>query len=373
MGENEDDYTYHAWLWSGALLLLGEVAGARQRNELIIRDLVNRHFVITGASKGGLGYEASLLLVNRGATVTIGVRDPSTFHKNNKDIIVKELDLTSVLSIREFAGSIDDCHVLINNAAIMSSNEVDLIPLSPSSNSTKVLERTLFTNFIGPHLLTQLLLPTLIASSKSSKQESRIINVGSRLEKKASSGEDVIKSLSSSITPTTQTKYNPFTAYANSKLCSLLTTAELTRVLATANPSNSVTANVVTPGMCNTNLARTSNTNPLLLYLTAPFRWLVLRSAKQGEVKIGWLIFLYCYLFMVQNRGSKLLLLKLNNYACVGGESVVYAATSFTLNGVSGKFISEFGEIIEPSKKANDAELAKKIWNETEKLLSKYK
>lgn len=53
---------------------------------------------------------------------------------------------------------------------------------------------------------------------------------------------------------------------------------------------------------------------------------------------------------------------------CQGADSVVHAAMSDDMRGVSGKFISN-RKVISPSERAQDSELAAEVWKESERLV----
>ena len=89
----------------------------------LLPDLTGKTFVVTGATTG-LGKATADALAHAGAHVVLAVRDPAKGQAVADGIAgdteVRELDLSSLLSVRAFAkswqGPID---VLINNAGIM--------------------------------------------------------------------------------------------------------------------------------------------------------------------------------------------------------------------------------------------------------------
>jgi retinol dehydrogenase-12 len=144
------------------------------------------------------------------------------------------LDLASLQSVRKFAEAYVatgwPLQVLINNAGQMS--------LDKTLHVTKDgIESCLATNVIGPFLLTQLLLGTLLSSAPA-----RVVNVGSRVHMPNSGmgGEvnwdwDNLKG---------EKSYEPVVFYKNSKLATMWFTFELSRRLA----GKGVTVNAVCPG-----------------------------------------------------------------------------------------------------------------------------
>ena len=91
-----------------------------------------------------------------------------------------------------------------------------------------------------------------------------------------------------------------------------------------------VTVNVVSPGMVNTKFMRFMPRWQQIL--SSPLRALFLRSPKQGA------------------------------------DSVIYAASSDELNGVSGVFISK-RQIIPTPKRADNLVLAKAVWDQSSKIV----
>ena len=94
-------------------------------SESNIPDVRGRHFVVTGGNSG-LGLESVRALATRGATVTLACRDLSKgkaareLIKENfgaVEIDVRELDLASLTSIRDFASHLatSPIDVLIND------------------------------------------------------------------------------------------------------------------------------------------------------------------------------------------------------------------------------------------------------------------
>jgi NAD(P)-dependent dehydrogenase (short-subunit alcohol dehydrogenase family) len=133
--------------------------------------------IITGANRG-IGKEAAKEIAKLGAKVymacrsvdlALKVREELIFETNNKNIFVKELDLSSASSVYKFAESFksseDQLDVLINNAGIMSQSK---------KLNDRGIELTFAVNVLGHHLLTRLIVELL----KNSRQ-SRIINVAS--------------------------------------------------------------------------------------------------------------------------------------------------------------------------------------------------
>jgi NAD(P)-dependent dehydrogenase (short-subunit alcohol dehydrogenase family) len=130
-----------------------------------VPDQSGRRIVVTGANSG-TGKEAAKRLAAAGADVVLAVRTPAKGDAAKADILaahpharleVRQLDLASLDSVRAFAADTDGpVDALINNAGVMA------VP----SRMTTVdgFELQFGTNFLGPFLLTTLLLPRLLQS-----------------------------------------------------------------------------------------------------------------------------------------------------------------------------------------------------------------
>ncbi|ERN20251.1 hypothetical protein AMTRI_Chr06g200990 [Amborella trichopoda] len=135
--------------------------------------------VVTGANKG-IGFEIVKQLCELGLTVILTARDESKGLEALELLKAKGLyavfhclDVSSSHSILDFVYWLRTCFggldILVNNAAV-SFNALH-------ENSVEHAETVLRTNFYGPKLLTDALLPLF----RQSPSKSRILNVSSRL------------------------------------------------------------------------------------------------------------------------------------------------------------------------------------------------
>jgi len=131
--------------------------------------------------------------------------------------------------VRDFDSRYRRLDVLINNAGVV---------LNKREMSPDKIVKTFAVNYLSPFLLTNLLLPRLVASAPS-----RIINVTSALHLKAHIDFKDIEN---------KKHYKGSTSYAASKLAVVLFTYELARKLRLTG----VTVNCVNPGAVATNLGR---------------------------------------------------------------------------------------------------------------------
>ena len=140
-----------------------------------------RRAIVTGANSG-IGLETALELARKGWHVTLACRSrergEAAVEKIKKSVpearvALMLVDMSSQQSVKDFEQEYrkhnSALHLLVNNAGIM---------LAPHSVTPDLIERTFATNYVGPFLLTNLLLPLLVSSS-SQPVPSRVVNVGS--------------------------------------------------------------------------------------------------------------------------------------------------------------------------------------------------
>jgi NAD(P)-dependent dehydrogenase (short-subunit alcohol dehydrogenase family) len=292
-----------------------------------------RRVLITGANSG-IGFEAALELARRGAEVILPAR---TLEKANGAIarIRREvpnakltpaiLDLASLTSIKEFAVEIatgfpgQSLDLLVNNAGVMAVPTREL--------TVDGYERQFATNYLGPFLLTALLYPHL-----KQKPGTRIVTVSSSVSNQGKIEFDNLQS---------ERVYKPmFGAYSQSKLADLIFQQELQRRLTAAgSPILSTGAH---PGYAITNLQT---------------------SGPAGQAQL---------IFRIV---SSLLKPWASQDAAHGALPTLFAATSPTATpgGYYGphKFqeLKGFPVAAKIAPAAQDLGLAKRLWNETERLV----
>jgi NAD(P)-dependent dehydrogenase (short-subunit alcohol dehydrogenase family) len=192
-------------------------------------DLSGRTVVITGASSG-IGTDASREFARAGARVVLAVRNVEKGGAAAKTMtgntVVRELDLTSLASVRSFADAVGDVDILVNNAGVM---------YAPKGLTADGFELHIGTNHLGHFALTNLLLDRLT---------DRVVTITSGL---ASRGKIDLSDLNWQRRP-----YKDSQAYADSKQANVLFTLELQRRLALAG--RNVIAVAAHPGVAKTNL-----------------------------------------------------------------------------------------------------------------------
>jgi NAD(P)-dependent dehydrogenase (short-subunit alcohol dehydrogenase family) len=197
-------------------------------------ELQNKVYLITGAN-GGIGKVTALALAQRGATVVMVCRDrgkgeatqaeiKSVSGNDHVDLLIG--DMSSLTSVRQLAQEVlanyPQLHALINNAGGTFSKR---------TLTSDGIESTLALNYVGPVLLTNLLLDRLKASAPA-----RIINVSSSAHNFGKLKFDDLQSAQ---------KYGSMSVYGQAKLALIMFTYDLARQL----DGTGVTANVLHPGV----------------------------------------------------------------------------------------------------------------------------
>jgi len=276
----------------------------------------NKTIVITGGNDG-IGYHTALALAKMGATIYIlGRHEAKTreavarlkTESGQSAIDYFIADLASQKSVRQAA------ELMLRQLSVIDvliNNAGGVFPKFMLSEDG--LEMTIATNHFGPFLLTNLLLPLIEKSS-----EGRIVNVSSDSHYP---GKIDIESF------TKEKGYFVMKAYEQSKLANVLFSAELAERL---QPKN-ITVNSLHPGVVKTDIGKKGN--------PSYFGWV-------------WRLFLS---FAGISRED-------------GAKTSVYLASSDEVKGITGKYF-DVCKIKEESALAKDKQLAKQLWNETERLI----
>ncbi|OBI26970.1 SDR family NAD(P)-dependent oxidoreductase [Mycobacterium sp. E2238] len=208
-----------------------------------IPDQAGRVAVITGANTG-LGYETAAALADHGARVVLAVRNLDkgkdaaariTAASPHADVVLQELDLTSLESVRAAAEQLkadyDRIDLLINNAGVM---------YTPKETTRDGFEMQFGTNHLGHFALTGLVLERLLPVP------------GSRVVTVSSMGHRILADIHFDDLQW-ERSYNRVAAYGQAKLANLLFTYELQRRLASHGTTIAAAAH---PGGSNTELGR---------------------------------------------------------------------------------------------------------------------
>ncbi len=184
-------------------------------------DLAGKTFLVTGANTG-IGRETARALAGRGAKVFLSARseakvrpaiDEIAAGTGNTALELLSLDLADLASIRTcaagFLASGEPLHGLVNNAGLAGQRGL----------THSGFEVHFGTNYVGPFLLTSLLLDRLRESAPS-----RIVNVASEAHYRASGIDyEAVRERTKSLTG--------FSEYGVSKLGNVLHAQELARRL----------------------------------------------------------------------------------------------------------------------------------------------
>ncbi|GLE09027.1 hypothetical protein PINS_up020572 [Pythium insidiosum] len=321
-----------------------------------IPDLHRKLAVVTGANSG-IGFETALELARHGAHVVLACRNEArgreavdkirqTLQQDNAnasseqpqqqqqqqqprqqqqhgDVEFMQLDVSDLGSVQRFTqafrASHDRLDLLINNAGIMAVGY---------ATTVDGLESQLATNHLGHFALTAQLFDLLRQSAPS-----RVVNLSSLAHRSALRfDEDEI------MTP--PSKYNPWFVYADSKLASLLFTAELSRRME-ASGIEGVTAVACHPGVTATNLMAAPSENNSWIYR---LMWKVSSALPiYQSVAMGALPTLYAATASEAKSGA------------------FYGPDGF--NSMRGYPVLE-----EPSNQAKSLSAAQKLWELSEKL-----
>lgn len=307
-----------AQLFIGAVIILLLVIGICIKNTNRIckskKRLDGKTALVTGGT-AGMGLEMAKDLAERGARVIVACPYPDegasavqeiTRCSKNHQVLFKLLDLASLESTRNFAAEIlnteDRLDILINNAGVGG----------PTTAPTRDgLDFIMQVNYYGAFLLTILLLPLLKKTGRPG-EPSRIVNVSSMLHWIGSTA-----------------KSSPFilTSYANSKLCMVLFSRELTKSL----KDSRVVINNSDPGAVGTQIFHTV------------FRFRAIQF-------LGWVATVVFYI--------------LSKTPWQGAQTALYVALDEEAGEVSGEYFTN----CKPTRaiaRAYDDKLMTKLWEES--------
>lgn len=203
--------------------------------------------VVTTGANSGIGFQTALHFARNGARVILACRSTEKAQLAQQRIaaevphaqtLVLQLDVSEPDSIREFGRRfgehVGELDILVNNAGTVA------LPLTRNSAGHEML---LATNYLGAFALSGTLLPYFSKSGAA-----RIVNVGSIAHRFGRLNIDDLNWES--------TAYDPWKAYANSKVALLSHTLELNRRL--QESASHVLALAAHPGLANTNIKQAS-------------------------------------------------------------------------------------------------------------------
>ena len=272
--------------------------------------------LITGAD-GGIGRETTRGLAQKGATIVmacINLDDAKPVYEEikresgNENIAMMQVDLASLNSVRtftrEFYQRYQKLQVLINNAGTYHHARQE---------TSEGFEKTIGINYLGPFLLTNLLLPVIQQTPAS-----RIINVSSNAHFQ---GRIDVNDLHFQ-----RKNYHGFKAYSASKAAIVLFTRELAERL----KESDVTVNVLHPGHVATNI------------------WNIWPGTWYQK-----LIFKIFKTLMTPTEDA--------------AQNSIYLASAEEISGVTGRYF-DGKKVREPSSHCKDVQLQKALWELSAKL-----
>ncbi|XP_036619937.1 retinol dehydrogenase 13-like isoform X2 [Trichosurus vulpecula] len=303
------------WFLSVFLKLYGEGSDIWTLQSCPV-DLTGKTAVVTGANSG-IGKAVSCELARRGARVVLACRRLPQGQKaledirkvtGSKELVLRELDLSSVASIQSFSQKLlqeeRHIHLLVNNAGASG--------LPYKTITSDGLELTFMTNYLGHFLLTNLLLKGLLGAGSA-----RVVNVSSFRHKHGFVDEQHLVGAGCPLLSNQP--------YDCSKLLLILFTRELAQRL----QKTGVTVNSVDPGIVKTEIMKNHN------WLYRSIFWFLsvfLKSPAQGAIP------------------------------------VLYLSLAEELDGVSGKYFTSKCKLTLPAEPARDPEVAHSLWNTSARL-----
>jgi len=297
-------------------------------------DLSGKVYLVTGGN-AGIGFETVRFLALKNATVYIGCRSPekgntaiATIKAKNPTakihlLILDHMDLSSVVSAaKELTTKEKQLHGIINNAGIMA------VPFAKSKDG---YESQWQTNYIAHALLTHHLLPLLLSTARASKPgDVRVVNVSSM-------GHRAAPKAGIDFADINQEKGSIWTRYGQSKLGNILNAKEINRLYGpngTKKEEGEIWGMALHPGNMYTDLNKNAK-------FAGPLSGAVVK--------------------MLNALGTYIPVEK-------GAYTTVYCAASEKVTPqMAGEYFVPLGKLGKPSKLANNADLATKLWAWTEK------
>ncbi|RZC72651.1 hypothetical protein C5167_048134 [Papaver somniferum] len=303
-------------------------------------------------SSNGIGAETARVLAMRGVQIVMAVRNTAAGTAVKETILketpsarieVLELDLSSMASVRKFAGEFESLglplNILINNAGVMAL---------PYKLSPDGIELQFATNHLGHFLLTDLLLGIMKRTASQSHIEGRIVNVSFQAHELPYEEGIRFDKLND------EQGYCAFGAYAHSKLANILHANELTRRL--KEEGVQIIANSLHPGAIVTNLWHNSTYFSRLIFVVQQQPSF---SPKQVTLSVGWVS-----KYVVAPAGKFL-----GKNVPQEASTTCYVALHPSNKGVSGEYFKD-NSISKATAQAKDPELAKKLWDFSMNLIS---
>lgn len=240
--------------------------------------MLGQTVLVTGTTKGGIGYETARLLGDEGATVLTHGRTQKAAGASVGSLTVDgngagrfipvAADLSSIAGAQELADAVraaapKGIHGLVNNAGAGFNER----RLSPDG-----FEMTMAINHVAVAALTDALLDLLHAGADSLGRPSRVVSMTALIEGRGKVEADW----------SYPGKYSQTQAYFNAKLTNLLWVYAMARRL----DGHGITVNAVSPGSVNSGFgAKAGGVFGLMMKLGSPFYGHASKGS-QGVIRI---------------------------------------------------------------------------------------
>ncbi|KZP27446.1 NAD(P)-binding protein [Athelia psychrophila] len=281
-----------------------------------IPDLSGKVAVVTGANTG-IGWETAKALLEHNAKVYIAARSPERAHKaieelksvTGKQAYFLKLDLADLKSVKaaaaEFNSKEPELHILFNNGGVMAPPVEEL--------TADGYDLQFGTNVLGHFYFTKLLLPALLAGTKTSDDgHVRVVNTSSLGHLLAGLDFNTFKDSPARKKAGTQN------LYAQSKNGNVVFATELARRYGVQG----IVSTSLHPGYIGTDLARHFNLeNPLIAFV-----------------------------------------LRLSYQPWQGALTQLYAGTSPEGKDFNGKYLIPFARLGSPHANTRDPKLGEDLW-----------
>ena len=296
-------------------------------------DLSGKVIVITGANTG-LGKESAIKLASLGKPeVVLLSRSESKGKAAVAEVIAKtgnpnvrfiQLDLSNLGSVKSAAREV-----------MQTTNKIDILQLNAGVMAIPTRETTAdgFEKHLGINHLGHFSFAAEVFPWLKKAQGARVVTVSSSAHLLGKIDRDDLQLVNN---------YGPWPAYGNSKLANILFARELNRRLVEQGNPTGVTSVCLHPGACRTELGR---------YIFDP------ETAPK-----------YLYpLFGVVAAPAFLL----TKSAYMGSQTQTFLSATTTLRPAAGGTFYDNSSPADTSSDAKDPELAKWLWNESERLIGR--
>ncbi|KAH9946905.1 NAD-P-binding protein [Amylocystis lapponica] len=305
-------------------------------------DLTGKVMIVTGGN-AGVGFAAVQHLARRGAKVYLAARSEERakaalerlhaagLGPGNGEVVWLHLDLSDPRVAKKAAETVLEkekrLDVVVNCAALL---------MAPFAKAHDDIQDVVVVNYLSPFVFVRDILPLLKQTASEPYSDVRVVNVVSDDHKRIT-GEVHFRSIDDFNVDYKDSNLSEFYRYWHSKLMEVLYVKELQRRLDTEDAL--ITVMAVHPGLVNTEgiQAYVHSTGPILSRL---------------------ITFITNFVFVPASEGAY---------------STVFAAASPTVQAERDKYRGAYlvppGTLAHPSKLSESTDLAKELWETTERVL----